>query len=154
MATLWVLTANRGFAKIFEVKGRGREIKELYHIPNPDGLKKDSEVYTDRPGRTFDSKGPGRHGLSKEVGFHEQEQKVFTSKLALLLKQGLENKDYEELAFVAPARFLGDLNQAISNNVKKVLIQEVDSDLPEYLSEKDRIEHLRKDLDLWNVAAK
>ena len=32
MSTLWVLTANRGFAKIFEVKGCGRQVKEIHHL--------------------------------------------------------------------------------------------------------------------------
>lgn len=154
MSTLWVLTANRGFAKIYEVKGKGREIKEIYYIENPDGQKKDSEVVSDRPGRAFDRLGAGRHSLSKKVDFHGHEQDVFAHKLADILLQGHNSKAYDQLAFVAPAHFLGGLNRVIASNVKNTLIQEVDSNLPEHLNEQDRIEHLRKYLNLWNEAKK
>lgn len=57
MSTLWVLIANRSFAKIYQVKGRGREIKEIHHIENPDGKKRPGEVLSDKPGRAFDRLG-------------------------------------------------------------------------------------------------
>lgn len=150
MGTLWVLVANSGFAKIYEVKGMGREIKEIHHFANPDAHKKTGEVHSDRPGRAYDRVGGGRHALSTEVDFHTHEQQVFAHKIAEILLEGQKNKAYEELAFVAPAHFLGVLNQTILPQVKKSLIQSVDSNLPEYLSEKDRVEHLRKYLNLWN----
>lgn len=98
--------------------------------------------------------GGGRHALSTEVDFHEHEQQVFAHKLAEVLQEGHNNKAYDELAFVAPSRFLGVVNQEISPAVKKNIIQEVDSNLPERMNEMERIEHLRKYLDLWNGVKK
>jgi protein required for attachment to host cells len=150
MGTMWVLTANRGFAKLFEVKGVGRQIKEIHHIDNPEGRKKGSEIFTDSPGRSFDRLGPGRHALTNERDAHEREQKTFTHKIADLLQQGLENHDYNELALIAPDKFLGELHQVLSEHVKKATIKEVHKDLAEHLSNEERLSHICKYLDLWN----
>lgn len=151
MSTLWILAANRSGAKIFEVKGAGRQIKEIHNLDNPAGRKKSRESFSDRAGRTFDRLGGGRHGV-KEVDVHEHEQKLFIESIALFLQEGKNNKKYDELAFVAPAQFLGELNQYIPAQLKKILIKEVAKDLPERLSPQEHIDHLCQYLDLWNHA--
>jgi len=152
MGILWIVTGNRSFAKILEVQGHGRKIKEIYHLVNPEGRMKSGEILSDRPGRAYDRVGGGRHALSQEVDFHEHEQHVFVHKIANLLREQKDNNAFEELAFVAPSHFLGDLNQAISPSVKKSLIKEVAKDLPEYLSSQELVDQLCKYLDLWNHA--
>jgi len=149
---LWIISANRSFAKIYEAKGHGREIKEIQHIENPDGRKKISEIVSDRPGRSFDSVGGGRHALGTQVDAREHELQGFLHKLAHILDEGLKSKAYSQLALVAPPHVLGALVVEISDNVRKVLIKEVGKDLPERISNEERIEMLCKYLDLWNHA--
>jgi len=151
MTTLWVLTANRSFAKIFEVKGAGRNIKELHHLDNPDGRVKNREFFDEPAGRAFDRVGGGRHAMNQN-DVHENEQKQFIEKIANILQEGKNNKEYDELAFVAPPQFLGELNQFIPPQLKKLLIKEVPKDLPERLSDQECIDHLCGYLDLWNHA--
>jgi len=151
MSTLWILTANRGFAKIFEVKGSGRQIKEVHHLDNPDGRLKNREFFDEPAGRAFDRLGGGRHAMNaKDV--HGEEQKEFIEKIAGILQQGRTNKEFDELAFVAPPQFLGELNQYIPPQLKKILIKEVPKDLPEHLSNQEYVDHLCTYLDLWNHA--
>lgn len=152
-STLWVLTANRSFAKLYQVKNLGRDFQEILHIDHPDGRKKGSEIFTDRPGRSFDRVGGGRHALSGHVDAHQHDQLVFTKELALILQEGLEKKSYDNIAIVAPSHFLGDLNIEISPAVKKKILKEIPRDLPEGLNEKERIQHLCEYLDLWNHKA-
>ena len=151
--TLWVLTANRSFAKLYQVTNLGRDFQEILHIDHPDGKRKGSEIYSDRPGRAFDSVGGGRHALTNHVDVHQHDQQVFTKRLAQLLQEGLDNKSYDTLAIVAPSHFLGDLNMVVSEAVKKKILKEIAKDLPEGLTEKDRINHLCEYLDLWNHKA-
>lgn len=150
MSTLWILTANSSFAKIYEVKGRGREIKELQHIDNPDGRKKSGEILNDRPGRAFDSMGGGRHALGTQVDVKEHQKQIFAQQLVKLLQEGLEKKSFEELAIVAPAHFLGEIKRIVSDTLKKRIVKEVAKDLNERISEQDRIAQLCGYLDLWN----
>lgn len=149
MRVLWIVCANRGFAKIFEVKGHGREIRELHHLDNPTGHDRGAIEFSDRPGRAFDRIGGGRHALENENA-HEHEQQLFIQQITTILNEGKITKAFDEIAFVAAPSFLGELNKYISPQIRKCLIKEVSKDLPENISEKDRIEHLRKYLDLWN----
>lgn len=153
MSTMWIVTANSCFAKIFEVKGHGHQIKEIQHLDFPKGRQKGTEINSDRPGRAFDSMGMSRHSHSTEVSLHEHENKVFAHQIAEVLRLAHDNKAFEQLAIVAPPHFLGELKQHINNGVKKTIIKEVGKDLPEHLSEKERIDHLSQYLDLWNRAS-
>lgn len=150
METLWIISANRSFAKIFEAKGHGRHIKEIQHIDNPDGRKKSGELVSDRPGRAFDRVGGGRHALGKEVSPKEHELQRFIHKLSHILEEGLKSRAYGQLAIVAPPHVLGELSREITEPVRKVLIKEVPKDLPEAISEQERVDLLSKYLDLWN----
>lgn len=151
MSTLWVMIANKSFAKIFEVKGLGRHIKEIHHFDNPDGHKKGGEIYSDRPGRSFDRIGGGRHALADDkVDVHDHEQQLFATQLVHVLQDGKNNKAYDELAFVAPSYVLNILSKALPGPLRKCVVKEVAKDLPEYLGEQERIDQLCKYLDLWN----
>lgn len=150
MSTLWIVVANRGFAKIYESTGHGHEIKEIYSVDNPDGKKKSGEILNDRPGRSFDSVGGGRHALSTEVSVTAHEQQVFAKKLVGVLHEGNNAKAFDELAIVAPPHFLGALKVELTDPVRKKLTKEVGKDLPEYISDHERVEQLCKYLDLWN----
>ena len=150
MGTLWVLTANRGFAKIYEVKGVGRQIKEIYSLEHPEGHLKPREVYSDRPGRMHDRMGVGRHSVEEKAETHEEALKEFVHKIAKLLLEGKDNRAFDELAIVVPSHFLGELKQVLAERVKKCITKEAHKDLPEYLTEYERLEHLTKLLDLWN----
>lgn len=150
MSTQWVLIANQSFAKIYEVKGHGRNIVEVWHLENPDGRKKGSEILSDRPGRAFDRMGVGRHSLQTKVDVHEHEQQVFAQKISTFLQSGLDKKAFDHLALIAPPHFLGDLKLALSSHLLASINKEVNKDLPEHLSEPERIEMMSKYLDLWN----
>lgn len=150
MSTMWILTGNRSFAKIFEVKGLGRHVKEIYHLDNQEAHKKKSEIFSDRPGRSTQKTSVHRHALTTEIDGHEHEQKVFAEHISAYLQEGFNNKHYDELAFIGPAHFLNSVNHALAKTVQKCVVKEISKDLPEYLSEQDRIDHLCKYLDLWN----
>ena len=150
MATLWILSANSGGAKIFEVKGHGKHIAEIYNIENPDGRKKSGEILSDRPGRAFDRVGGGRHAFSQQNDVHEQAIQVFAHKLEHILKQGHDTKLFDELAILAPPHFLGELKQVLSTEIRKKVVKEVPKDMSERLSEAELIEQLCKYFDLWN----
>lgn len=154
MKTLWILTGNRGFAKIFEVQGHGRIVKEVFHLDNPNGLKKSGEILADKPGRGFDRVGGGRHAYSSETEVQDHEQQLFAHQLSKILQEGHDRQAFDELALVAPTHFIGALNTALHENVRKKIIKEVGKDLPLHFTEQERINHLCDYLDLWNRVAK
>jgi protein required for attachment to host cells len=150
MTTLWILVANSAYAHIYEVKGQGKDIKKIHHIDHPDARKKGEEILSDRPGRSFDSTGIRRSAVSPQVDLKMHMQEQFAKELAQILQQGKNEHKFDQIALVAPPQFLGELNNAISDSVKKCISKHLSKDLPEYLNDREQIEYLCKHLDLWN----
>lgn len=149
MTILWILVANTGGAQVYQVQGYKKEkIERLQHFDNPDGRKRSGEVYSDKPGRAFDSMGGNRHALSTEVDLHLHEQQVFAHKLAAFLEKSKEAKLFEELAIVAPPQFLGVLRNLFSANVRRSISKELNKELPLTYSGDRQLDWLAEQFDL------
>jgi len=151
MKKTWALVANSSYAIIYEVKNMGKEITIVERIPFPDGRKKASELNTDKPGRIFDSFGGARHAASNRVDPHTHEQQIFAAMLCHYLHKARAENKFEELAIIAPPQFYGELHPHFSDSVRPCVIKHVTKDLPERLSDSERLEYLVKYLDLWNT---
>lgn len=74
MTKIWVLVANSGNATLFTADSPTASLTELMNFDNPSARIKQMELSSDRPGRSFDSHGEGRHAMAVEVEPKEQEQ--------------------------------------------------------------------------------
>lgn len=149
--THWVLIANSSFAEIFSVEN-GKEIKKLKLIDFPEGRAKGSSFVSDKPGRGFervgrDGKG-SRHALTSDVDPHEHELQLFVHKLADELHKAKSENAFSKLSIIAPPHFLGELRSTISLMVKESIDKEINKDIPEYMSEGERIDALCKYLEI------
>jgi protein required for attachment to host cells len=78
----------------------------------------------DLPGRSFDSKGQGRHALEREVGPRKQEAIEFARRLATRLEVGRLRGAVERFVLVAPPEFLGLLRGALGAEERKLVASE------------------------------
>lgn len=85
------------------------------------------EQGSDQPGRTFASVGTARSAV-EQTDWHDLEEKRFAhevaDKLALMVRDGR----VEKLVIAAPPRTLGELRQAMTDQVKSRVIAEIDKD--------------------------
>ena len=151
MSRMWALVANSSYAQVYEITGKGKNIRSIHKIENPDGRLKTGEIVGDRPGRAFDHLGPGRHAMSQEVSTKTHEHQLFAQSLADVLKKGLEEDSFDEIALIAPPEFMGYLHQVIPGPVKQKVTKEVTKNLPNSLPEQKVIDSLCQYLDLWNT---
>lgn len=141
MTTTWILTANRSGASLFESDWPGKSMRRLQDIPHPQGRKQNREIDSDKPGRSFDSVGLGRHSMSSEQGPTEHIAQQFALDLAEKLNSGRVNHSYDKLVLIAEPKFLGILRDALDKNTASLVVQTVnkelldvkESDLAEYL---------------------
>jgi len=143
----WVIAANSGSAEIFAVEP-GKSIELIQQINFPEGRMKGREILSDRPGRSFDKMGSARHALGTKTSLHTHEQQVFAHELCTLLRKGCEEQLFERLVMIAPPEFLGDLRKILPENVKRFLFQEINKEIPNFLSEIERKELICKYLDV------
>ena len=125
----WILVADSARARLFFNDGPGQGVKlvsdEVIRHPTPPGR----EITSDRPGRTFDSVGEGRHAKEPRTDPRLVEKRNFAHELAAMLDDGLKQGKFERLVLVAPPGELGLLRAAISAAVQKRVSAELNKDL-------------------------
>jgi len=125
----WILVAHRGGARIFENKGPGKGLNLLHDIPHPEGRLKNKDIGADKPGRSIDSHGPGRHSLSSEQEPTAHITEQFAKQLSTMLDDGRHQQLYGKLVLVAEPRFLGSLRAALSTPTAALVMATVGKDL-------------------------
>ena len=122
-----ILVADRGGARLFAKKSDGLERIEM--IDHPDGTLKGREIDSDKPGRSFDSVGHGRHANGREHTATDHVADVFALHLAKMLEQRRNQNQIGKLVLVADSRFLGKLRAALTPSTAKLVVGSLDSDL-------------------------
>ncbi|HET8936470.1 MAG TPA: host attachment protein [Polyangiales bacterium] len=136
----WFLIARRSGATIFSNHGRGTALSVVTEIENPDGKLQSSQMETDRPGRSFDRAGYGRHGLASDESAREHVEHVFAKRLADLLDKKRCENVYDQLVLVAGPRLLGELRSALSTATQRLVKLEVNKEIN--ATERDLRSHL------------
>lgn len=139
----WIVIADGAQARILENHGPGKGLVPLPGESLHKSLRPSRDINTDRPGRTHDRFGPGRHAMEPTSDPHREEKRRFADLLGERLNAAAQNHSYDRLVLVAPAKTLGDLRQALSKEaaaridgeLAKDLTKISDHDLPGHLGE-------------------
>lgn len=137
--TTWILSANRSSAGLFEHDGKSTRL--IQDISHPEGHMQNRETGTDKPGRSFDSFGQGRHAMSTEQEPVEHLAQQFALDLAEVLNKGRVVNAYDKLVLMAEPKFLGILRAALDKNTAALVVQTLSKDLPN-INEKDLAKYL------------
>ena len=125
----WIVVADSARARIFSVDTATAPLTPIEHLVHPESRLHDRDLKSDRPGRSFDSKGEGRHATGTSVSPKQQESIRFARTVADRLEQGRVDGSYDHLIVVADPRFLGELRGAASTEVEKLVSLELNKDL-------------------------
>lgn len=87
------------------------------------------EIASDRPGRSFDSVGHGRHAIGPTSDPARYEAEKFARELAGRLDEERKHKKFAHLIIAAPPQMLGDLRKAMSDPLRKLVTLEIDKDI-------------------------
>ena len=129
MTTTWILTANRSSASLFESDWPGKSMRRIKDIAHPEGRLQNKNIDTDKPGRSFDSFGQGRHAMGSKQEPTEHIAKQFAQELSELLNKGRITHAYDQLVLMAEPRFLGMLRAALDANTAALVVQTVNKEL-------------------------
>lgn len=86
------------------------------------------ELGSDRPGRSHDRFGPGRHAMEPTSDPHEEQERRFAREVAERINGALE-QDTWRLVLVAAPRALGTLRPLLSDEARGRLLGELAKDL-------------------------
>lgn len=121
----WYVFASRGDATLF-MDGKDRKLYFLDRLENKMASLKDTELSSDRPGRTA-SMGQSkiRHAFPQRDAVHEEVAKKFARRIASILLHARNERQFSELVLVAEPHFLGVLRNALDPVTRDTVVGEV-----------------------------
>lgn len=125
----WILVADSVRARIFSADSPTGALDEITTLANPEGRLHEQDLVSDRPGRSFDSRGHGRSGMSKQVSAKEQENIRFAQRVAEHLESNRKQGSYRKLILVAAPEFLGQLASRLSGTTLATVALRVNKNL-------------------------
>jgi protein required for attachment to host cells len=126
---LWLVVADAGRAAIYSAATPRGSLSEVVDFIDPENRMPEQDLARDRPGRTFDSGGAGRHAMEPSTPPGEVEEARFAQLLADAVDRAKDQDRFEHLGLVAPPRFLGVLRKSLSKDAARRVVLEVDKDL-------------------------
>ena len=132
MKKTWILVAQQAGMRVFEHSRHGDSPKLIETRMHPDGARKNQEIDSDRPGRTFCSANSGGGAFTHEVDAHQHKLQVFAKEIAQFLENGLNQHCYENLVLVAEPRFLGIVRESLDKKVLDTVSATLNKDLAHF----------------------
>ncbi len=126
-----IIVADQSKARFFSVDTPEGELNEIQRLEHEVAREKSGVLASDRPGRSFDSGGQGRHAMSASVEPMEQEAIRFAKEIAEHVSAACRAGSYNHLVIVAGARFLGLLRESVSNP-EQLRVTEINKNLGQY----------------------
>lgn len=115
--TTWILVANGAQARIFCHDGSARPLRIITEISDADAVSRTDKTDTDRPGRSFDSAGAGRHAMEPSSDAQALAKSAFAKQLCDHLASDFSKGKFERLVIVAAPAMLGNIRAALPKNV-------------------------------------
>lgn len=127
--TTWILVCDGARARILSRHGPGGDLMAIDSSEHPSAREKGTELASDRPGRTFDSFGQGRHAKAPPTDWQQYEKTRFAREMAEQINAAARNGRFDQLMVIAPPRVLGDLRSLLDAHARKRISAEVGKDL-------------------------
>lgn len=126
--TAWMLVADGRRARVLVEQRRGATLEEPSDWNMEIGP---DELYDpqDRPPRSFDRAGAGRHAMDKGRSLHEQEEEKFLKRVADRIGDAERHNSFDHLVIAAPPRALGMLRNMLPAGAKSRLVGDISKDL-------------------------
>lgn len=110
----WVVVADESTALVYARDSKSGPLRELFTMHNAAGRRKRGDLVSDREGRSFDSRGLGRHAMTEEKSDPKKHAaEAFARLIAKRIAKVLNQGTCRGYALVAAPRFLGELREAL-----------------------------------------
>jgi protein required for attachment to host cells len=141
----WIVVADGGSARILEQQRASEGLSIVADGAMERFVQRSGEINADRPGRSFDSHGTGRHAMEPHTPAGRVAERTFLRRLARRLEVAAVQKRFEHLVLVAPPRAMGELRELMNAHVQHRISAEIVKDLT-HVPEHELLEHLADEM--------
>jgi len=131
MSNRLVVVADQSKARIFTVDDPHGPLQQVDELEHPEARKREQELISDRPGRSFDSNGQGRHAMGTSVEPKKEEAIRFAKQVAEYLQAAHHEGRFNRLLLVAGPPLLGLLRDKLKS-LSGVNVTEIEKNLGQY----------------------
>ena len=124
----WILVADGEHARFLMNTGPGKGLDDAPIAEMEVDIPPSRDIVSDRPGRSFDSHGQGRHAM-EPYQYRRFEEERFANDVAKILDEAATSGAFDRLVLVAPPKTLGDLRKHLGDVAGKRVHGEIDKDL-------------------------
>jgi len=111
----WVVVADESNAIVYARDTRSGPLREVFSLANEAARMKTEQLISDSGGRSYDSKGKGRHTMtSDKTDPKKHAAAVFAKQIAGHIGRVMYEGSCRGFALIAAPRFLGVLRDAVS----------------------------------------
>lgn len=151
MAITWVVVVHGNKGRVLELNKNDKKILVKKEFTHPAINKKGHDVYSDSPGRSFESSGPSRHAMSSE-NLVDHEHKAFAKEIAGFLEKERSATKFNQLVVVISKGLLGAFRKEASEPLRKIITHELDKDLiSQGLTDEELVEKIKADLGVLHL---
>ena len=129
MSKVWIVVADEARARILTRDDSTETLIDVNELVSLDANVPEKDLVSDKPGRSYDSSGQGRHSMGQKTDPKEQISIRFAKELADYLEKNRQNKAYIKLLIIAAPHFLGLLRKELSKGVSETISMEIDKNL-------------------------
>ena len=128
--TYWVIVADESKADFYTHDTTRGPLRELITLENETARKKIGDLISDRSGRSFDSKGQGRHTMTAEKSDPKKQAAIiFAKQIADRITKARHSGVCRDFALIAAPRFLGLLRDALTTTGNIAPYLSIDKDI-------------------------
>jgi len=125
----WIVVADASAAHVFLLAGPRQNISLEPVRKLIADIKSSREIASDRPGRTHDRAGQGRHAEEPPTDPKRHTKLSFAREIVRFLDDARRKNSFVRLHVVAPPQFLGDLRGVMSTELHALVDTEINKDL-------------------------
>ncbi len=126
----WIVVANKAKANFLKAESN-KDLVLQFNMDHEESRKRGIEIDSDRPGRSYDSQGAGRHHLGS-IEPQDEEMHVFAKQIAEKLTRLTEDGELKQLFLVAGPKMLGAIIEKLHVNTSKLLKDKIDKDVVDF----------------------
>jgi protein required for attachment to host cells len=134
--TTWILIANGARARVLEHISSSHNITAVKDMEYSQESLSSSEIMADKPGRAFSTAGTSRSAMQPATDPVAKREADFAHGLAEILNDKFSKKAFNRLVIFAAPKTLGDIREALSENIKTAIIAEIAKDLTKVPNDK------------------
>ena len=116
-------------ARFWLSESRFGDWKRFASLENPAASQQEQAFASDRPGRSFDRFGAGRHAMASSETGREHASHTFARAIARQLETGLNQRTFLHIVLIATPGFLGHLRKTLSESARQAVVAEITKDV-------------------------